>query len=213
MVDEIGGYETQRDALALGNSGPLEGESSGLRAEILMFTPRSRGRTATAAEFMIPKLPFQPHESAQPPLSANVSPYAQNTIPIPRHSWLFDALVEIDQLPHVSMESGFNIPPEKSLEIARVITRLCNSYDLSEPSFDVRESGDVEVFCREDSRGLLIIIQPNGPLQVFGDFGGEQWRARYGTSGSTWQLHLKRFMQDISPAQLNYRVKSAVTSL
>jgi hypothetical protein len=121
-------------------------------------------------------------------------------------------MIEIDQLPKVAKDTEFLAPPRESLEIAKRIARISNSLGLSEPSFDVREKGDIEVFSREDTRGLLIIIQPNGQLLIFGHFGGEQWRARYGASGSTWEVHLRRFMQDILPVPLNSRKRSAAMS-
>lgn len=194
MPNEIRAEETQRRALASVDAGVLPGQSGGLSAEILQFAPRPRDKKLLE-DISMPNLPGQPYPLAQPPLSAQII-YAPESITHLSEPWLFEALVEIEKLSEVAKESGFVRPSGASLERAKTIARMCSQFGLSEPAFDVREHGELEIFCREDARGLMIIIHPEGSLQVFGDFRGDQWRARYSMSGSTWRTHLGRFIQD-----------------
>ncbi len=195
MPNEIRADETQRRALASVETGILSSRPGGLSAEILQLTPRPRAKTLLE-DIPVPNVARQPYPQAQPPLSAQVIFYTPDPVTRWSEPWLFEALVEIEQLSGLAQKSGFVAPSAASLERAKAVARMCSQSGLSEPAFDVREHGEVEIFCRESARGLLIVIHPEGSLQVFGDFRGDQWRARYSMSGSTWRTHLGRFIQD-----------------
>jgi hypothetical protein len=112
-------------------------------------------------------------------------------------SWLFDVLVEIDQLPEVALALGLVPPTKEMLSIVASIIRMCEATGLSEPAIDCRENGEVEIFCREGEKGLLLVVNPNNLLQVFGDFSGDTWRARYELSGAIWRVHLISYFRDL----------------
>lgn len=115
----------------------------------------------------------------------------------PKASWLFDALVEIEDLPKSAKACGFVAPDASTLATVSTVVRLCDTEGLSEPILDVREAGAVEIFCREGVKGLLVVVNSNHLLQVFGDFSGDTWRARYDLSGVIWRVHLKAYFRDL----------------
>jgi hypothetical protein len=199
MTEEVPIDEIQVRALAVADVSPSASYAPSLSAQILPFTLRSRATAAPAGEGSFQTLPSQPFAFDHAPLSAQL---AYETRPHLMHlarSWLFEALAEIDQLPRLASDSGFAAPSEKSMESARGIARACSYFRLNAPAFDVRESGEIEVFCREGPRGLLLLIHPNNVFQIFGDFEGDQWRARYNLAGPTWNRHLRKLLQEIAP--------------
>jgi hypothetical protein len=193
QIDEI-----QVRALAVANPSSTSSHLSELSAEILPFSLRPRSSMSSVSESSVQFLPSQPYAHGHAPLSVGLAFDTQQDLVYLARSWLFDALVEVDRLSHLASESGFLVPPEKSIERTRSVARACSSLGLSEPTFDARENGVIEIFCREGARGLLILIHPNDLFQVFGDFEGDQWRARYSLKGLTWNTHLKKFLQDLA---------------
>jgi hypothetical protein len=114
-------------------------------------------------------------------------------------SWLFDSLLELESLKQTSGDAP--VPKPQTLTMAEHIIRMCDTEGLGAPLIDVRDNGGVEIFCREDNRGLLIVLNPNNTLQVFGDFSGEAWRSRYDLSGAVWETHLSAFLRELRPIQ------------
>ena len=130
------------------------------------------------------------------PLSDETSfsdPRTQRTHP----AWLFDAILELEKLPKAAAEAGLVAPNAETLDYATRIIRLCGEERLSEPVIDNRANGEIEIFCKEDNKGLLLVINRNGILLIFGDFAGETWRARYDLSGAIWSVHLKGYCRDL----------------
>jgi hypothetical protein len=195
-IDQI-----QERALALPGRVGGEDHLLGLSGQILSFPHGHREITAgVGAAVPFQAVPNQPAPFA-PVQTALATQLAFETQIHPvglSESWLFNALTEIDQLLTVADENGFPAPTAKSLESARTIARTCSHFGLREPAFDIRERGDIEAFCREGARGLLILIHADDTFQVFGDFDGDQWRARYNLKGSTWKSHLADFCENSS---------------
>jgi hypothetical protein len=197
MLDHPQSDEIQMRALAVADTSSATSHGSGFSAEILSFPPRLRSNVGNQSEPSIQYLPNQAFALGHTPLSAQLALNELQQLHL-ASSWLADALVEIGELPLAARESGFVVPPEKSMESARRIARTCSHFGLSEPAFEVRESGEIEIFCREGARGLLILIHPNEIFQVFGEFDGDQWRARYNLAGPTWNRHVRKFLQEIA---------------
>jgi hypothetical protein len=175
-----------------------------LTAQILPFPQRQRSgetqaATSAVAAATLQTVPMQPYA---PPLQAWLTTQlafeAQIHLTDYVQSWLFDSLAEIDQLPGVASDNNFPIPAERSLASTRVIARACSYLGLSQPTFDMRERGEIEIFCREGSRGLLILIHPNDIFQIFGDYHQDRWRARYDLTGPTWKAHLNKYLQELT---------------
>jgi len=120
-------------------------------------------------------------------------------------SWLFDSLVELESLRKTALSDGIEPPTPPTLKTAEHIIRTCDAEGLSAPLLDLRDNGGVEIFCRENDRGLLIVVNPDGLLQVFDDFSGEPWRSRYDLSGIVWQAHLVSFFRELRPLQAQKR--------
>jgi hypothetical protein len=121
-------------------------------------------------------------------------------------SWLFDALVELDEIKKLAQTKDTpKASPDFVFHTTEAILRLCEAKGVSEPVVDLRENGGIEIFCREVDRGLLIVINPDKALQIFGDFSGETWRSRYDLSGTIWQTHLLSFLRDLIPPKVMQR--------
>jgi hypothetical protein len=194
MSEEQRADEMQVRALESAQTSGSNGRS-GLSAQILPFAIGSR--SMAVPELASELAAIQPHPIGDTPLSANVA-YAspERWLGVAR-SWLSDAIVELEGLVGIASESGYTIPPYKSIERARRIATMCSHFGLAEPAFDVRENGEIEIFCREGSRGILMLIHPNEVFQIFGDFDADQWRARYNSEKGTWRKHLRRFLQEL----------------
>ena len=112
-------------------------------------------------------------------------------------TWLFDAILELEKLPKAAAEAGLAVPSADTLDYATKIIHICAEERLSEPVIDNRSNGEVEIFFKEENKGLFLVVNRTGVLQIFGDFAGEAWRARYDLSGAIWPVHLKGFCRDL----------------
>jgi hypothetical protein len=131
------------------------------------------------------------------PLSSQLVPAREEIRDRVIVSWLFGTLIEIERLPKLAEEIGFPIPSSALISKVKDIARYCEMFDLTEPALDLRENGAIEIFCREGSKGLLLVVNTK-TLKVFGDYSGEMWRAQYDLTGSTWESHLRRYIQDLA---------------
>jgi hypothetical protein len=197
MLNEVELGERQRRALGVGTL-TARSSSSAFASYLAPFGPSrySRVRAPVAPYVLKQDALVRSGECTQPPLSSQIIPINQKLQDQVSASWLFEALLEIEQLPKLAKEMGVPIPSAILLRRVTAIARLCDEFGLTEPVFDLREKGDVEIFCREEKKGLLIVVRDD-LLQVFGDYSGEMWRARYDFSGSTWESHLRKFVQDL----------------
>ncbi len=193
MLDEARAREKQRSAFGVdqpyfGALRPAYGvpRYSRARASLIELQTWNEGAIGKASAISDQPLSIQAGLISQPHLETR-----------PNASWLFDALVEIEGLAKSAEANGLVAPSVSTLATVSTIVRLCDAEGLSEPVLDVRDAGAVEIFCREGAKGLLVVVNPNGLLQVFGDFSGDTWRARYDLSGAIWRMHLQAYFRDL----------------
>lgn len=96
---------------------------------------------------------------------------------------LKDVLEEAEQ-------EDMHITSDEVISCARDVLYSLSDQYTSEPSLTHDDKGGIEIFLKEGRRGLLIKVQVDGVLGIFGDRGDEQWRAKYQTNGSAWKKHM-----------------------
>ena len=155
MAEVVRIDEIQVGALAEADVSPSASYAPSLSAQILPITLRSRSTAAPAGEGSFQTLPSQPFAFDHAPLSAQLAYETRSLI------WCMSLALGCSMPWPRSMscrvwraQSGFAAGCEKSMESARGIARACSYFRLNAPAFDVRESGELEVFCREGPRVL-----------------------------------------------------------
>jgi hypothetical protein len=115
-----------------------------------------------------------------------VDPLSFGTSP----EWLQVALEEIDFLVAAAVEERRSSPPPELVQRAKEIVSTCALLSAPEPVADLDENGNLEIFFKRRTNGVLFVVASGGVLQVFGNTEGDNWRSRYLLSGRTWQRHL-----------------------
>lgn len=193
MSGEVNIFQPQTEAL--GRQALSNQVSSGTTGQILVFGVSGRTKLAIPTG-LADREKLGTASFRETPLSAQIVEFKQTPRESENTSWLFDAQLELQRLQSYAAENNFLPPTKLLMEHAGRVLQICSDVNLSEPALDIREKGEVEIFCREGSRGLLIVLNSQNLLQVFGDFSGDQWRARYDLSGNIWQTHLRKYFQD-----------------
>jgi len=190
MLDEI--QERQERAI-IGTGGPFGSNRSNYTA--LRYVRLSD--SVVEVKDWKQRYAEKPSQFGSRPLSEGVVFAKQDTASVEktRSAWLFDAILEIEKLPQEAC--GTEPPTSKTLSYADLVVRICADEGLSEPVIDSREGGAIEIFCKEENKGLLLVIGATGLIQIFGDFFGESWRARYELSGTIWPVHLRGYCREM----------------
>lgn len=127
--------------------------------------------------------------------AASTSPLA--TAPPAEVAWLSDVSARIDELAVEAQEEGILAPSERTLSFAQDAISICAAAGVTEPAVEHDDEGGIEIYLKEGLSALLVAIQANDVLTVFGDDTQEQWRSRYLLSGSTWKRHLARLAGEL----------------
>ena len=106
----------------------------------------------------------------------------------PTSEWLESAVHEIKSLPVL----------EQTKKDAEEVVRLCARMAVEEPLTDVDQHGNIELFFKSGSSGILLIVAITRNLQLFGNEGGEKWRAQYELSGRIWRRELSSAMKAVT---------------
>jgi hypothetical protein len=86
-------------------------------------------------------------------------------------------------------------PSDRARATMNELLRLCTGLlPLPEATIELDENGNVELFMRDRSNGLLIVIRED-TMMIFGDALGEPWRARYQLEGDVWKRHVGTFLR------------------
>ncbi len=181
----------QRRALEVSGYGSRGSNYAGL-SQVARY---SAARLPIGSYLFTPNVPVQPINIPEDlPLSAHVS---LGQADAGQRDWWIDFSKELEELPALAMELGYAAPSEQALKRVAAIARLCNSKGLSAPHLDLQENGGVELFCKEGAKGIWCIVHPDDFLQIYGDFGGDQWRAKYPPSGEIWSVHLSAYLDGL----------------
>jgi hypothetical protein len=127
--------------------------------------------------------------------AASTSPSA--AAPTAEAAWLPDVSARIDELAAEAQEEGIPAPSGRTLSFAQDAISICAAVGVTEPAVAHDDEGGIEIYLKEGSSALLIAIQANDVLTVFGDDTQEQWRSRYLLSGSAWKRHLARLAGEL----------------
>lgn len=111
--------------------------------------------------------------------------------------WLAYARTEIAGLANAASEEGLPEPSSEVLNWADSIVILSARVGVAEPSISHDDAGGIEIFVKGHDAALLLVVKPDGTLQVFADSDREQWRARYLLAGTAWSRYLRNYLDDL----------------
>jgi hypothetical protein len=103
--------------------------------------------------------------------------------------WTADANERLRAL--VNDKPGLSVA---ALTYAKELIHICATAGSSEPSIDVDDDLNLEIFVKEGKSGLLFVLSGEENLYVFGNSQEEKWRARYSLSGQSWRKHARSFL-------------------
>jgi hypothetical protein len=106
----------------------------------------------------------------------------------PTSEWLENSVREINSLSIL----------EQTKKDAEEVLRLCAGMSVEEPLTDVDQHGNVELFFKSGFSGILLIVAAIRNLQLFGNEGGEKWRAQYELNGRIWRRELPSAMKVVA---------------
>jgi hypothetical protein len=65
------------------------------------------------------------------------------------------------------------------------------------PAIDIDHQGNLHLFWKKGSEGLLVVIRTDGTIHFFGNSNGESFRSDYPINGKTWHSHLSFYLQPL----------------
>jgi hypothetical protein len=117
--------------------------------------------------------------------------------------WLATSLEEMSAAVAKARNSERGQVDQTSVAVIQELAQVCASFGLPEPTIELDEDGNIELFIRTLGHGILFIARRNGMLQLFGNSQGESWRARYEVSGQMWRQHLPAFLYPLAKERMS----------
>ena len=93
-------------------------------------------------------------------------------------SWRDEAIDEL---------GGCETGNSEAKEYAALIIGLCSQLGTPQPTVDVDDEGNIELYLKRDRVGILMVVEAEGSLQIFGNENGERWRGKFSLAGDAWR--------------------------
>lgn len=111
--------------------------------------------------------------------------------------WIGDVLHELEALPRRCAAEGQIEPKKEAIAYAIEVSSICALLSFPRPTVDCDEEGNIELFFKVGTTGILLVIWGTGVLQVLGNEAGQKWRARYALLGSSWKKQFRAAMKAV----------------
>ena len=117
---------------------------------------------------------------------------------IKEHLWFSDMANSLADIASEAEADGATVPSADVLKTARSALVVCSKSPVDEPAITHDDKGGIEIFFKNREKAIMIVVQVDGFIMLYGDDPDEQWRGRYKASGTAWKRHLSSHIAEVA---------------